>query len=87
MTRNTVTYSKVTGFALSWALSDEELVELTPAPAPSTCAHVWGVPYRTGYLPGVIGNLYQRDCRHCRAWQVWRGTQWGRLTELVRECA
>jgi len=58
-----------------------------PSPPPSTCAHAWGVAYRTGYLPGVIGNLFQRDCKHCRAWQVWRGTQGGTLRELVRECA
>jgi len=61
--------------------SDQERPD---APLPSTCAHAWGVPYRTGNLPGVIGNLFQRDCRHCAAWQVWRGTQGGRLTELVR---
>jgi len=64
--------------------SDQERPD---APPPSTCAHAWGVPYRTGYLPGVIGNLFQRDCRHCAAWQVWRGSQFGTLRELVRECA
>jgi hypothetical protein len=65
--------------------SDQE--RPSDAPPPSTCAHVWSVAYRTGNLPGVIGNLFQRDCRHCRAWQVWRGTQGGTLTELVREVA
>jgi hypothetical protein len=74
----------MTGFALSWAVSDQDRAA-DPVPPPSTCAHVWGVAYRTGWTPGKIGNLYQRDCRHCRAWQVWRGTQGGRLTELVRE--
>jgi len=63
--------------------SDQE----RPADAspPSTCAHVWGAAHRTGYLPGAISNLYQRDCGRCKARQIWRGTPWGRLTELVRE--
>ena len=77
----------MTGFALSWVMDDAALAAqqaALPAPPPSTCAHAWGVPYRTGYLPGVIGNLFQRDCRHCSAWQVWRGTQGGTLRELVR---
>jgi hypothetical protein len=74
----------MTAYHIFDARSDQE--RPAGAPAPSTCAHVWGVPYRTGWTPGVIGNLFQRDCRHCRAWQVWRGTQGGTLTELVREC-
>jgi hypothetical protein len=78
---------QMTGFALSWAVSDQDLPDPAPVPPPSTCAHAWGVPYRTGNLPGVISNLYQRDCRHCAAWQVWRGSQGGRLTKLIKECA
>ena len=58
-----------------------------PIPTRSTCAHIWGVARRTGWEPGVIGNLFQRDCKRCRASQVWRGTQGGRLVELVRETA
>jgi hypothetical protein len=75
----------MTGYHIFDTRSDQE--RPADAPTPSTCAHVWSVPYRTGNLPGVIGNLFQRDCRHCRAWQVWRGSQGGTLTELVREVA
>jgi len=78
----------MTGFALSWVRADED-IPADPAPTRSTCAHVWGVAYRTGNLPGVIGNLFQRDCKRkgCKGWQVWRGTQFGTLRELVRKCA
>jgi len=75
-----------TGFALSWARADDD-IPAEPIPARSSCAHVWGVARRTGWEPGKIGNLFQRDCRKCRASQVWRGTQFGRLVELVRESA
>jgi hypothetical protein len=62
-------------------LSDEERAALRPARPEHE--HRWGLPFRSGEQPGKIGHLFERRCK-CGAYQVWRGTQWGRLVKLIR---
>ena len=74
----------MTNFALSWAHADDD-IPTTPTPKRRACPrHVWGQHWRTGYEPGTVGNLFERRCR-CGAVQIWRGSQWGELLELVKE--
>ena len=72
------------GFALSWALSDDEIPPAPIKPRRACPGHVWSEHWRTGREPGKISNLFQRECK-CGAVQIWRGSQYGTLRELVRE--
>ena len=79
----------MTGFALSWVMDDDTAAAQQQPPAPvkprRACpAHVWSEHWRAGREPGKISNLFQRECK-CGAVQIWRGSQYGTLRELVRE--
>ena len=69
--------------------SDEERATQQPPvpikPRRACSGHVWGEHWRTGREPGKISNLFQRECRKCGAVQIWRGSQFGTLHQLVRE--
>ena len=73
------------GFALSWVRADDDIPATPIKPRRACAGHVWSEHWRAGREPGKISNLFQRECRKCGATQIWRGSQYGRLTELVRE--
>ena len=76
----------MTGLSVSWALSDEELVEITPAPktrktplkmprmALECPGHVYGMWMR---VVGGRASQFRRFCRRCRYEQRGRGSAWG----------
>ena len=75
----------MTGFALSWVRADDDIPTAPIKPRRACPGHVWSEHWRAGRHPGRITNLFQLECKCCRLTQIWRGSQYGRLTELVRE--
>lgn len=69
------------GFAVSWALSDQEISALI-APAVSSCRHAWGRWFTnqhiiSRFLPRVVYAFPGRETRICRkcGWREHRNAE------------